>query len=391
MRLRVLIATSLAAPVAMTGALALRSSPGIDECEDGPVPVVWPLGPTGFDPMPLLSSHGQFLQFSTGSAYVHEGLDVAACVGDKVYAVEDGTVVDILDDGDKGYGYLIIRDSDSPEFGWAYVHLADIAVDESEDKRDVLRGQFLGSVADFPAATGFNHLHLERVQAQEGKSVLDVTDDESERSADDPLNWLVPRTDGSPPRRLPFGSPHPAAAGFLFFEVGSDTPLAPHELDGKDVEIVGRVSELFPGVTSPACSPIAAACAGPATMEITPRRISFGVFFEREDPSGLAIPRKRIERVFHNVIDLSLSVRDIDDPAWATATTADRIALADHVYHDDSKGDYSERYFLIQLTHCRIDGSGSFRFAEPGEYLLQVVLEDWSGNVDMFERTVVIP
>lgn len=361
-------------------------------CADGPVPIVWPLGPTGFEARTLLTSHGQFLQFGSDKPHVHVGIDIAACIGDEVYAVADGVVVDMFDDSGKGYGEVVIRDAVDPQLGWTYVHLTDIAVDTSEEKRQVLRGQFIGYVADFPESTGFNHLHLERTRAESDDGSTLGSAGAIARSADDPLNWLTPRADGAPPRRLPFGSPHPALAGYLFFEVGGGTALAPHELPGKDVEIVGRVSETFPGVATPTCDPIAAACAvSTAPMEITPKRISFGVFHETEDPSGFAFPRTRVERVFHNVIDLSLPIWGVEMPASSTSTTEPRQVLADYVYRPDSKGDYTERYFLIRLTNCQITGSGSFKFDDPGEYLLQVVLEDASGNVDMFERTVEIP
>lgn len=360
-------------------------------CEDGPVPVVWPLGSTGFEPRSLLTSHGQYLQFGSGTPYVHEGIDIAACIGDEVYAVEDGTVVGYYDDGGMGYGEVVIRDADDPKRGWYYVHLKEIAVNTTVEKRHVLRGQFLGLVADFPESTGFDHLHLERLEVEDASDDLGDAGT-TPRSSDDPLNWLTPRADSSPPRRLPFGAPHPVSAGYLFFEVGADTPLTPNELAGKDVEIVARVSEMFPGALPTTCTPIAAACAGTdGPMEITPRRMSFGIFHELDDPSGASLLRSHLERVYHNVIDLSLPVKDIEFPDWATSTTEARQVLANYVFREDSKGDYVERHFLIRLTSCQRKGPGSFKFESSGKYVLQVVLEDASGNTDMFERRIDVP
>lgn len=376
-------------PFAAAGALATRSTAiradGL--CEDGSIPVVWPLGATGFEPQRLLDSHGQFLQFGSDLAYVHEGIDIAACVGDEVYAVEDGTVDYVSDDGGKGWGYILVRDTDEPTLGWKYMHLTDIAVDTGA-KKQVLRDQFLGRVVEFPDATGFDHLHLERMAVKSGASKLDLTS----KNGGDPLPLLAARADASPPRRLPFGAPHPTAAGFLFYEISSGTLLGPGDLSGREVEIVARVSEMFPGVGAPACAASSSACSGTSVpMEVTPRRISLGIFHQLEDPSGTIFPRTRLEKVFHNVIDLTIPVRDIADPSWSSTTLEDAEAFAAHVYHEDSQGDYAERNFLVKLTRCPIDGSGTFEFDESGEYLLQLVLEDSSGNVDRFERVIDVP
>src|SRR5688572_16982340 len=99
-------------------------------CLDGAVPVVWPLGDSGFVAQRLLNSHGQYLQFDADLPFVHEGVDIAACPGDPVYAVETGTVDLISDDGGLGYAYLLVRDDDEPALGWKYMHLKNIVVEE---------------------------------------------------------------------------------------------------------------------------------------------------------------------------------------------------------------------------------------------------------------------
>lgn len=354
-------------------------------CLDGPVPLVWPLGDTGFAAQRLLDSHGQFLQFDADPPFVHEGVDIAACPGDPVYAVEVGTVDLVSDDGGLGYAYVLVRDEDEPTSGWKYMHLKNIVVDETDV---VQRDQLLGEVVEFPETTGFDHLHLERMAVKSGSSKLDLM----ARSGGNPLEWLTARSDASPPQRMAFGPPHLPAVGFLFFEVPGGGPVAPANLAGKTVDIVARVSETFPGAGAPACDGIASSCGASATpMEIMPVRISLGIFQELDSPTGTVDRHITLKRVFHNVIDLTIPIVDIEDPASAGATLEDAQAFAAHVYRAGSKGDYVDRHFLVNLTRCPIDGSGSFEFDAANEYRLQLVLEDASGNVDEFERTIDIP
>ena len=65
--------------------------------------------------------------------------------------------------------------------------------------------------------------------------------------------------------------------------------------------------------------------------------------------------------------------------------------LEEYIYDSESRGDYDDRYLLVVMTNCQDDGTGSFTFKASTSYLLQLVLEDASGNATPFERKVEIP
>jgi hypothetical protein len=344
-------------------------SPAPQVCDEGPVPVVWPIGPDGFVARRLYDSHGQFLDLTGSDPFIHRGVDVAACVDDVVYAVEAGVVEYVYEDVGGDASQLYVSDSVDGSLGWYYMHLDKIYVVEGDT---VHRDQALGTVVEFDDYTGFDHVHLQRVtpwSEADGWSG-EITD------AGNPLSWLVSRADGKAPAVLPHPAPMPPGVHFRFFEDGGSSAVLPVSLSGKKVDVVVNVRELFPGAGAPACS--TSTCAPVAMVhEIMPMRLSFGIFEIEDDPAGSGFPRKVVDEVFHNVIDL-------------TQPFTSETELAGYVYRDGSIGNYTERLFLVDLTHCQTDGVGSFEFKKAGDYLLQVVLEDASGNVGVRSITVDI-
>lgn len=338
-------------------------------CDEGSVPIAWPVGVNGFETPRLLSSHGQYQRFGTDTRWVHSGVDAAACVGDEVYAVEDGVVEYTDDTPGSIYREVRIADKDEEDAGWIYQHLDAILVEEGDT---VKRDQAIGTVVHFDVATGFDHVHLQRVRADGAGSSLKsgFVDD------GDPLGLLAARRDGVPPRVLDFGAPVPPLVRYLFYEddggIESTDDLALNEVAGKSVDIVARVQDVFPGPGPLECgSSVCATVEG--AHELMPRRVSFSILVESLSASG----ETTLDRKFHNVIDLTVPV--IGDTG--------SIQLAEYVYRSDSTGDYEEREFLVVMTNCQEDGTGSFEFA-PGTYTFQLLLEDASGNVDFLERTL---
>lgn len=344
-------------------------------CEEGTVPVAWPLGETGFESQRLLSAHSQFQRFKKddgtwGTAYVHSGVDIAACEDDPVYAVEDGVVED-LDYVEGGlYNSVSIADLDEEDAGWFYQHLKTISVAKGDLVR---RNQEIGTITRYSLHVGFEHLHLQRVRSDPGTEF-----DYSMQGADDPLSYLAARSDNIPPRAMAFGDDIPEDARFLFFEdIGTEESpdhLPLDEVAGKTVEIVARLRDIFPGPGPTACT--TSVCDGlEVSNVIMPRRISFSILKEEEYTTSSGETAERLERIYHNVIDLTRPVYG----------ESDAISLAKNTYRSSSVGYYDEREFLVVLTHCPEDGAGSFKF-ESGDYVLQLVLEDASGNVGFLER-----
>jgi len=370
----------LSASVCALMALAILPASGpcgaeVDVCDESLVPVVWPLGLERFESRRLLYSHAQFEQHDSFAANVHRGIDIAGSRGEYVYAVQDGIVDYCYDDSGSGYGYLQVRDADVPDgsigLGWKYMHMKNFKV---KPGKTVLRDQVLGEVAKFPKANCFDHVHLQRLI---GNAPLD----EYAKDAGNALPLLPSRADGVPPQRKPFESPIPTGAGFLFYKDGTHVVAGPTPTAGTPVDIVARVAETFHGSSTPAC-PIAA-CAGPVgAPDLAPMRLSLSIFEEKVQTSTTGAPlRTKVEPVFTNTIDLRIAVKD----------SAEGADLAGRIYDDESRGDYDDRYLLVVMTNCQTSGTGAFTFASKGKYLLQLLLEDASGNATSFERRIELP
>jgi murein DD-endopeptidase MepM/ murein hydrolase activator NlpD len=89
----------------------------------------------------------------------HEGVDIGADLGQEVYAVADGTLIDRIDDsGAAGNGWRLLAITGDQ---YRYYHLSGFA-DGLEEGDAVVAGQLIGYVGDTGNATpGGWHLHFE--------------------------------------------------------------------------------------------------------------------------------------------------------------------------------------------------------------------------------------
>lgn len=115
----------------------------------------------------VINNFGQFQGFETdmNQNYFHSGVDIVAENGTPIFSVEDGTVVS-LSGSAPYYQTLTIESENNTNYGWAYTHINDIAIDVGEK---VTQGTFIGRI-NFQ---GLEHLHLERVKKLDDKEWTD--------------------------------------------------------------------------------------------------------------------------------------------------------------------------------------------------------------------------
>lgn len=130
--------------------------------EDKPYPLPWPHQAPGLTPEQIkklneevfiINNQSLSVASDDGTAYLHDGIDIALANGTKIYAMEDGYVKSA------SYGCIQIakRAGAEPCYGWAYAHMDDIKVKQGQY---VPKGTLLG-VVDFKQ--GIEHLHLSRI------------------------------------------------------------------------------------------------------------------------------------------------------------------------------------------------------------------------------------
>lgn len=102
----------------------------------------------------LTSDFGKRVSPITGREHLHQGIDLAAPTGTKVYACQAGTVSVATYDNIFG-NYIILQHADSVQS--VYAHLSAIEVKAGES---VLKGSIIGRVGSTGASTG-PHLHFE--------------------------------------------------------------------------------------------------------------------------------------------------------------------------------------------------------------------------------------
>ena len=102
----------------------------------------------------LTSHYGKRVSPITGREHLHQGIDLAAPTGTKVYACQAGTVSVATYDNIFG-NYIILQHADSVQS--VYAHLSAIEVKAGES---VLKGSIIGRVGSTGASTG-PHLHFE--------------------------------------------------------------------------------------------------------------------------------------------------------------------------------------------------------------------------------------
>lgn len=359
LRLLISMLAGSAALVAWSSAVP-APAPLDDACADKQVPITWPLGATGFEPQLLYNSHGQFLKLSdTVAAYVHRGIDIAACVGDVVFAAEAGTVVYEQYTWGDDQNLVVIADSDGTGVGWKYQHLADLYVKKGDT---VLRDQAIGTVARFGGWAGFDHVHFQRVSDTSSGAWTSWTD------GGNPLLPLAATSDPSEPEVFEMDT----TGGMEFFkvyDVGTDTERAPTDMLGAPVDVACNLSDLFEGSGAPICS--YRLCGTDISNTVMPMKVSFSVFRVESIPDGADGERTVVEEVFTNVIDLGASISAPSDFAKIMYRT------------DDSVGTYSERQFVVNVNRCPTTGDGTLELTSTGNYILQVVAQDTAGNVDV--------
>jgi len=86
----------------------------------------------------------------------HKGIDIAAPRGDDVFAAHDGLVI-FAGRQFRGFGKLIIIETNSGEWATFYSHLLRINIKEGQH---VKQGQIIGNIGNTGRATGY-HLHFE--------------------------------------------------------------------------------------------------------------------------------------------------------------------------------------------------------------------------------------
>lgn len=102
----------------------------------------------------LTSGYGQRTSPITGREHLHQGIDLAAPEGTRVYACKGGTVA--IASYDNIFGYYIILDHENKTQS-VYAHLSEMLVETGES---VNRGMVIGKVGSTGASTG-PHLHFE--------------------------------------------------------------------------------------------------------------------------------------------------------------------------------------------------------------------------------------
>jgi len=108
---------------------------------------------------------GMVRRNTDGTPRAHQGVDFASAVGHRVYAVEDGFVIDVRDSV-SGYGksVLISHMVNGKHYYTFYAHLSSIDVDFS---KTVKAGDVIGLTGDSGNAKGMTtvakggHLHFE--------------------------------------------------------------------------------------------------------------------------------------------------------------------------------------------------------------------------------------
>lgn len=340
-------------------------------CKDGPVPVVWPVGNDGFQPRRLYTSHAQYLDIDLASLprnrFLHTGIDIGACPGEVVYAVEDGWVFRVGGSDDPGTDttQLFIVDSDEPHAMWIYQHLDEVWVGANAE---VKRDQALGTVATFDVAPHFTHLHLQRCVLPGG--IGDWLADR--KDGGDPLRWLASRADPEAPEILPMPASDPTAPRLRFFDQVTTLEKTPDELPGLTVDVVASLRDLFPGPVPLNCPGLCGS--GSSEFDTMPGRVTFQVVLIEEDPGYAGSPRTMGTTVYSNVIDMT-------QPLWKSVDPA--VVL----FREDSVANYDDpREFQLVLTHCLDGDDKPWTVPSGGALLLQLVLEDAAGNVDVHEQ-----
>lgn len=145
---------------------------------------------------------------NTGTVYEHKGIDFVAATGTKVYAMAEGTVVDLYEDNPdgeyqtgNGWGNYVLIEHDDEHFDFAsgstsyvytiYAHLEMDSIVPGEGT-SVSKGQLIASSGDTGNSTG-PHLHVQTVlHPQSNRELRPNNTLDSENRSRNPELWLEP-------------------------------------------------------------------------------------------------------------------------------------------------------------------------------------------------------
>jgi Peptidase family M23 len=361
---------SLAAVVAPLALLASHPAGPPLAATVGPEPpaaasLSWPLGTDG-SPRSLYSTHGQFWFLQKDRPYLHQGIDISACPGEPVYAVESGTVVASTCRPGSSYQYQTLIISRGADFanGIKYMHLGSSTVNIGDK---VEAKTMIGTVIDWQVFCSYDHLHLARVTNTAGPSTVWIS-----AFADDAGNPLS-LFDCSEDKDAPFGRPlasGPASGevDILFFENGSTTELDPSKLSG-EIDIVASVHDLcFP--KQPACSSSVSACTDKPSFEVAPFKLQVTI----DGPLGVAA----VEAAAGTAAGEPQAFESIQFEGPVSTGLACDLAAA---YYDAKKsvGWYTSRDFRFVLTHGTANAADAWK-PNDGAYNVTVEAVDRNSN-----------
>jgi hypothetical protein len=337
--------------------------------------LVWPLGLNGYEPRILYNTAGQWVDVD-GPKW-HQGIDLGARPLEYVFAVEDGTVVatDLVEDSTDQFQCVVVSRGEDLTNGIKYMHLASSLVDVGDP---VVRDQVLGTVVEWSASCGFDHLHLQVVTNNSPEAANEsVWQLAHALDSGNPLLLFAARPDSKPPVLAPQATKDGLEAMLLLFEDGTTDEVAPDAVSGP-IDVVARVHDLFPG-TGPVFDKDTSPCAEqPPAVELAPLRLELRVVVPEPEPDEPVLERRPFgETVYTNVIDLSGAVPPlVEDPT--------------SIYREESKGTYTEHDLLFVLTHDKETALGAWDPEDSGVYRLDLVVQDASYNVTSYSMHVTV-
>jgi len=337
---------TIAALLAMIAAI-LAMLPGFPWVVSAPAKDRWPVG-DGDTAYPVISTYGQFEKYADTLSDYHDGIDIAVSAppsGEDVVAIESGTVADYYTAADPVNFSLVVLSDDDPTSGYYYVHF-DPAVSKGDA---VAAGALLGTTVGYKDASGYDHVHVSRVQTIPGS-----TDTFPYKFVGNPLARL---------KDAAADTTAPSVGAIFCFDQGSGDRIDdPDELVDAKVDVVAEVSDLHDSSSDRLLIPYR------VNLEIT------------EKSSGDVVHTGELEF----------------DGEFDTA----RIKFVLTAYKDagdsgvELKGGYDDRQFFVVPTNALPDVSSdhwSTTGLDSGDYVIRVIATDVAGNAGENSITVTLP
>jgi hypothetical protein len=312
--------------------------------------VRWPYDP-GNVTYELGNNYGEYQNYG-GGAYYHDGIDILAGAPRAAYAVADGTITHISDDGGGLYSGIMIGQPVAGGRGYLYWHIdsASIAVAVG----DVLSaGDYIGDVVSWPVAN-FHHIHFNKVRGTGGYPWGWYA------STGNPVSYLTPNTDNEAPVFENAG----AGVPFLFCQNETSNYLNPNNLRGQ-VDIIARIRDKFNVGTA---------------WDMIPYSITLRI----KNVASSSQVLNRISAFFGGELGAASTVVNAIYKDDATA---------------DSQGDYNTRIFYFVVTNTdgdlQIEATDNAQSWDTtavgnGNYEITVEARDRSGNVSTTSMIVTV-